>query len=370
MRKATLVLGLVLLSLSAGAGTITSISPDSIDVNSGEYFITIFGTDLGDVVSYSGPAGDFLVDISASDGGSVTVWVPSEVIAAAGDYDVTVLGGPTGDSGPAVLHIVNTGGTPLTIVVPESAGAEAQGPGAVTPVTYEVFAYGGQDPNPTVSCNPASGSLFAPGVTTVECTASNSFGETAEDSFDVFVYDVTRPVLSLPADFTVDADSSSGATVTYSATADDDIDGPVPVNCSPASGSLFAMGTTTVTCTTIDSSSNDTGGSFDVTVADLSAPQITSVTATPNVLTPANKKMKAVTIGVTVTDNVDATPTCSVFDVTSTQPIAGDWTITGPLSVSLRASRTNNVTRVYTVHVSCTDDASNTSASSVNVTVP
>ena len=60
--------------------------------------------------------------------------------------------------------------------------------------------------------------------------------------------DPTPPVVTTSGDVTVAATSSGGAAATFTATAKDAIDGSRPVNCSPASGSTFKAGKTTVTC--------------------------------------------------------------------------------------------------------------------------
>jgi putative cell wall-binding protein len=80
--------------------------------------------------------------------------------------------------------------------------------------------------------------------------------------------DVTPPVFSgVPDDVTVEATGPSGAIVTYTPpTATDLVDGTVAVNCLPASGSIFALGTATVTCTATDTSANQATATFDVTV--------------------------------------------------------------------------------------------------------
>lgn len=46
----------------------------------------------------------------------------------------------------------------------------------------------------------------------------------------------------------------------------DTLDGKVPVDCSPRRGSIFAVGTTTVTCTATDAAGNTRTSSFDVVV--------------------------------------------------------------------------------------------------------
>src|SRR5262249_9729566 len=51
----------------------------------------------------------------------------------------------------------------------------------------------------------------------------------------------------------------------YTATASDP-DGPLTPQCIPASGSLFPLGTTTVSCTATNRHGNSTSGQFPVTV--------------------------------------------------------------------------------------------------------
>ncbi|MDN4594492.1 HYR domain-containing protein [Polycladomyces subterraneus] len=128
----------------------------------------------------------------------------------------------------------------------------------------------------TVSCSPASGSFFPVGTTTVTCTATDAAGNTSTCSFTVTVQDTEAPVITCPADVTVPNDpGENGAIVTYpNPTVTDNCPGPIDVSCSPASGSFFPIGTSTVTCTATDAAGNTATCSFTVTVersgADLS----------------------------------------------------------------------------------------------------
>ncbi|MDT0165756.1 PxKF domain-containing protein [Actinotalea sp. AC32] len=80
--------------------------------------------------------------------------------------------------------------------------------------------------------------------------------------------DTTPPTWDSPlVDLTATATANSAATVTYAPTATDDVDGAVPVTCTPASGSTFAVGATTVTCSASDAAGNVLTGSFTVTVS-------------------------------------------------------------------------------------------------------
>ena len=82
--------------------------------------------------------------------------------------------------------------------------------------------------------------------------------------------DATPPVLiGTPADITqaADAGSCTEAVVTWTdPTATDNCDPSPTVECSPASGSSFPVGTTTVTCTATDECGNESTTTFDVTV--------------------------------------------------------------------------------------------------------
>lgn len=154
----------------------------------------------------------------------------------------------------------------VVIVATNSAGAV---------VIFRAAASDIGDGDVTVDCFPAAGDLFPVGTTTVDCTAVDSSGNGAGGSFDVTVVDdsdTVAPVISVPADITVPADSADGAVVDYDASATDEVDGEVAVTCAPASGSLFPVGTTTVTCDAADASGNDATETFDVTVEEYIAP--------------------------------------------------------------------------------------------------
>lgn len=120
----------------------------------------------------------------------------------------------------------------------------------------------------SVTCNPESGATFPLGVTTVICSARDACNLTAEDRFTITVRDSVPPVLTLPADLTVEATSAVGATVDFLAEAADLIDPWPVVDCLPSSGFSFPVGETTVSCTASDVSGNTSSGAFKVTVND------------------------------------------------------------------------------------------------------
>ncbi len=150
--------------------------------------------------------------------------------------------------------------------------APADADGAI--VTYGLpIAADAVDADITVTCLPASGALFAIGITTVDCSTADDAGNGAATSFTVNVQDEQAPVVTVPANVSVEATGPDGETITYSAaTATDAVDGAVDVTCLPASGTVFAIGTTTVTCSAADSQDNTGSGRFTVAVVDTTMP--------------------------------------------------------------------------------------------------
>jgi hypothetical protein len=274
-----------------------------------------------------------------------------------------------GNVGTGTFNVTVSNGPVLTL--PANITAEATS-AAGAAVSFTVTA----TDNATIVCTPASGSTFALGTTTVNCTATASTGTTS-GSFTVTVVDTTPPALTLPGTVTAEATGPGGAAVTFTVSANDLVDGSRPVTCDHASGSTFPLGSTTVQCTATDTHNNTAHGSFTVLVQDTTPPTIVSATASPGNLWPPNHKMVDVTVTVIATDLVDPAPMSHIVSVTSNQPdngtgdgdVAGDSLITGPLTVQLRAERSQGNDRVYTITIATTDFSGNTAFKTVNVTV-
>ncbi len=164
------------------------------------------------------------------------------------------------------LHVSTVTNTPPVLHLPASMSAEATGPTGAA-VSYVASATDAEDATaPTPTCSPASGSAFALGVTTVSCSATDGGGLTTSGSFTITVGDTTPPVLHVPGTVTVGTLSASGTAVTYQVGATDAVDPSPAVACAPASGSVFAVGSTTVSCTATDASGNSSKASFGVEV--------------------------------------------------------------------------------------------------------
>jgi hypothetical protein len=180
----------------------------------------------------------------------------------------------TSDSDPAVAFFTFPPPDvepPVFVPVSDVTVEATSGNGAV--VTFEVEATDNVDGAIAAVCTPASGSQFALGNTGVTCTATDVAGNSAQASFTVSVEDTTAPQLTVPANIQAEATSEAGRVVDYNASAQDDAGEPVVVSCTPASGSLFPVGTTVVVCDATDTSGNVAQAAFNVTIAPPPAPE-------------------------------------------------------------------------------------------------
>jgi hypothetical protein len=226
------------------------------------------------------PIGTTTVNCSANDGHGNT---------AGGSFSVTV---------------TLTDNTPPVVTVPADITREATS-GAGAAVSFSSSAQDNLDGSLPTTCSPSSGSTFPLGATTVTCHATDTHGNTGTDTFKITIRDTTDPTVTAPADITREAASSAGVTVTFSASASDAVDGGLSATCSPASGSTFGLGSTTVTCHATDTHGNTGSDSFTVKVVDTTAPTLhLPADFAKTTTTPAGA---ATTFTATATDAVDGT---------------------------------------------------------------
>ncbi|MEA2168991.1 MAG: X-Pro dipeptidyl-peptidase, partial [Solirubrobacteraceae bacterium] len=125
-----------------------------------------------------------------------------------------------------------------------------------------------------------------------------------------FTADTTAPALTVSPNVSSTTADPAGADVAYAAATATDNEDPHPeIACDHASGSHFAAGDTTVTCTATDVSGNVATKSFVVSVTGTSQATATAtVTTTPTTTTP------------TATATVTAAPTSTPTAMASPQP--------------------------------------------------
>ena len=166
--------------------------------------------------------------------------------------------------------------TAPTLVLPDDITAEAtSSAGAI--VSFVVTANDLEDGDLTgdVTCSPISGSTFPLGTTTVNCSVTDSDGETTNDSFDVTVVDTTPAYFTSFPTGTVNliAADINGAVLDIDAlgiTVEDvgNVSEPSTFACDYVASTVLALGsTTTISCTAKDAINNESDPSnFDVFV--------------------------------------------------------------------------------------------------------
>ena len=222
---------------------------------------------------------------------------PSGSMFAIGTTDVecTATDAATG-GGTAVgsFSVVIVDGAPV-INAPTSVIAEATDSiGAF--VSFPIIADDAVSGVVPVSCTPASDSLFLLDTSqTVTCEAFDGAGNRADKTFPVTVVDTTPPAIPPAADVTVVATGPDGAQVVFpTPAAADVVDGTdVVVTCTPASGAIFRVGPTPVSCSATDSHLNTSQPvTFTVTVT----PAATTDTVPPVLVLPADINATATSI--------------------------------------------------------------------------
>ncbi|HMC69580.1 MAG TPA: PxKF domain-containing protein, partial [Mycobacteriales bacterium] len=179
-------------------------------------------------------------------------------------YTATDVGGNTASATQVVTVVDNT---PPTLNAPNVVVRNDPGSCSAV-VNFTGLSASDNCGTANVNTSIPSGSTFPKGTTTVNVTATHGHGNTTTGSFTVTVNDTENPVVNVPANIVVNLPLNSTATsiaVSYSVTATDNC-GVQSLNVSPASGSVFPVGTTTVTATATDTSGNVTTRTFTVTV--------------------------------------------------------------------------------------------------------
>jgi len=119
-----------------------------------------------------------------------------------------------------------------------------------------------------------SGTPTVLGAFAVDLSASNSLA-TGHGVLVITIADRTAPLIDATANVFETTGNPSGAPVVYTApSSHDNVDGDGVALCTPASGSNFAVGTTTVNCSATDAAGNTASSSFTVTVTFVPPPPV------------------------------------------------------------------------------------------------
>jgi len=248
----------------------------------------------GIVLPMSDPDNDPLIVESFTQGtnGSVSLngitatYTPFVNFTGADSFSYSVSDGKGGSATGMVNVTVNDTVAPV-VSVPSNIILEASGPsGSVA--TFSTSAVDDIDGPLATANNPASGSVVPLGTTSVTASATDAAGNTGSASFTVTVRDTTPPVISVPSNMSVPATEAGGAVVTFTTSAVDIVNGSVATNNTPASGSLFPLGTTTVTATAVDSAGNNSSRTFTITVNAVNTAPVLAAIGNKSVAKEAN----------------------------------------------------------------------------------
>jgi len=340
--------------------------------------------------------------ISAS--GNCQAAVPSVISQIVATDNCTPVNALVITQDPAAGTLVGLGQHTITVTVTDASGnpasqfisfsvADTTPPSILTvpaPLTLGVTA-NCQVPAPSVLANiiatdnctaanllvftqiPAAGSSLGLGQHVIMVTVTDASGNSATTNISVTVVDLTAPsILSASASVTVGCAGTVPNVIPQIVAADNCTpSNQLAISQSPVAGTS-STGVNVITVTVTDLFGNSTSRDIALIVADTNAPSISSVTATPNVLTPPNHRLVPVTISVFASDICDPAPTGKIIGVSCNETSSpGDVQITGDLTLNLAASRNPaGGGRVYTIAIRCTDASGNSSDSTVIVTVP
>jgi hypothetical protein len=267
------------LAVAALATVGVACSEAPTDVNEefdGELVITE-GVAAPEYVARERPVFSEISNASASLGASSTTPLTLKPTTCESPQSVVLTFSVTGNQLGTATFKVNSswtyngtswlGSVPVSVTVPPRAGGT---PATIRMVTISVANGSGTTSGTTILTVPAFD------VTNSNTTGAKLDNPAAGAGAQVHVAFAACPVLNtpptlvLPDDMNVEATSSSGAAVTYVVTATDAQDGDLTaqVLCTPASGSIFALGTTTVNCSVTDAGGLEAIGSFDIKVED------------------------------------------------------------------------------------------------------
>lgn len=234
------------------------------------------------------------------------------------------------------------------ISVPEQIFSEALSASGAT-VTFTTNTKDNVDGPLKASCTPVSGALFELGNTLVNCEATDTAGNTSTTSFTVSVIDSTAPLISLPANIEIDSANGTAVPVDYSTSASDWVDGAITPNCTPASGTLFTLGETTVQCVATDAAGNTAQSTFLITVNPLNVDN-----TAPQISVPQNLVVEAQgSTGANVSYSVSANDDTNGFVNVNCAPLSGTVFSLGTSTVNCEASDTagNIATASFSVKV-------------------
>jgi hypothetical protein len=366
-----------------GTTTVTYTSDDANGLSSsGSFDITITDDELP--VFDSAP-GDMALDTDPGNCSAVTTWSDPTIsdncgIQGSGSSHSSGMSFPVGDT-TVTLTLDDINGNSashsFTITVTDNEAPElAAMPGSMSS-TNDADQCGASaswsEPTSSDNCpgegttsSHTSGEFFDVGTTTVSYTVTDTAGNSSSYSFDVTVTDDQAPEFdSAPADISLSSlPGECGSTATWPSAVTSDNCGSADLTSSATSGDYFAVGTTTVSMTLLDSHGNTARHSFTVTVIDDEFPAFGNLPSDMSMDTDAGEcGAIASWTPPTASDN------CALGEyVTSHLP--GDFFSVGTTTVSFTQSDVNGNLVAGTLLITVTDNEGPTITTSGDITEP
>jgi hypothetical protein len=191
--------------------------------------------------------------------------------------------------------------------------------------------------------DPPTPAAFPLGTTDVIHTATNNAG-TSSCTNEITVVDTTAPTITCPADVTAECNAPGSATAVSAghATASDTCDAPLSPTVSEPGAATYPLGSTTVTHSARDSSSNSRSCTNTVTVVDTTPPVFDTVLSPQTVVGNCSGGQATFTLPT-------AHDTCQA--VTVTCPLAGTSYGTNAVTCTATDPSGNHTSTTITVNL-------------------
>jgi HYR domain-containing protein len=256
---------------------------------------------------------------------------PGQVVTRSVDFGLKCGGTTHAEPGATIQLDLDTVSVPLD-------GAASATSTSIGPVPADWALGGCASPAPTLAANaPSVVTLTMPSTAgdgyefTVfwSRTGSSGLSGSTAITFRVDVVGNTPPAIHLPSGASAEATSPAGAPVSWTATATDAEDAVPPTpTCLPASGSTFALGITSVSCSVTDGGGLSASGSFLVTVGDTAAPTLVGMPADRSLTTADPTGATLTYTAPTATDLVDPSPQVECSPASGTHVELGSTVVT------------------------------------------
>ncbi len=328
--------------VSAGAALIFSSGVD-LSTNDGNITLNGAGATFANVNNLATNDGSFTITSGSNfatsgalvNNGTVTVG-PSSTLTVNGNYT---------QAAPATLDL-QLGGAPATNLFGQ---LDVQGSASLNG-TLEAGLTDGYTPSLTDDFTVASYAAHTGSFASLQLPLTSAVGFVAAVGGTGVMLDASALIVlsNVPGNITVEATGPAGAVVDYPTPTLTDLVDPAPtLTATPASGSTFLLGRTTVTVTATDHSGNSTSAHFIITVQDTTPPVISNVP--PNQTVEATGPAGAVVsyASPTATDLVDPNPT-----ITATPPSGSTFPLgTTTVIVTATDHSGNSTTAHFTIDV-------------------